>query len=151
MTLRRITPAVAFLAVCVSLSEHVAGPRLHAAEPEGLSLVQLIARPLDYQGKIVKVVGFCWFEHEGNGLYLHEEDFRHGLTRNALWIDLGWPEPDEYRKLRGRYVLVEGVFDAERKGHGNLFSGTLGDIRRLVPWPSRKELEAAERRSSGPE
>jgi hypothetical protein len=53
-------------------------------EAEGVSLVQLIANPSVYQGKLVRVIGFCQLEFEGDALFLHREDFEQGLTKNAL-------------------------------------------------------------------
>ena len=34
----------------------------------------------------------------------------------------------------GRYVLIEGIFDAERKGHKSAFSGSIRNIRRFQLW-----------------
>jgi hypothetical protein len=37
------------------------------------------------------------------------------------------------KTIQNRYVLVEGRFDAENRGHFALFGGTLTDIHRFVP------------------
>ena len=117
-----------------------------AGEPQGVSLIQLIANPAAYDGVAVRAIGFCWLEHEGNGLFVHQDDFEHGVFRNALWLDLGWPEPEEYRQLSGQYVLVEATFRAAGHGHGGLYSGELTNIRRIVVWPSRKQIERPSKR-----
>ena len=109
----------------------------NAAEPEYISLIQLIANPEAHHGKLIQAIGFCWLEYEGNGLYVHQSDFEHNVLKNALWLDLGWPEPAEYRRLSGQYVLVEAVFDAEQKGHFGLYSGELKEVRRMMRWPPR--------------
>jgi hypothetical protein len=103
-----------------------------------VSLIQLIADPAEHHGKLISAVGFCWLEFEGNGLYVHREDFEHGVYANALWLDLGWPEPEEYLGLSGEYVLVEGIFDATQRGHGGLFSGEVKEVRRMMRWPPRR-------------
>ena len=71
-----------------------------AAEPLDVSLVQLIANPKDYHGKIVRAIGFVRLEFEGNAIYLHQEDYKHGITKNGLWIDV----TDEVRKAQARIL-----------------------------------------------
>ena len=126
------------LVACLALS---ATPLLAASEPEEVSLVQLIARPDDYHGKLVRVIGFCRLEFEGNALYLHKEDFEQAILKNSVWLDLGWPVPEWQRNLSDGYVLVEAVFDGKRKGHMSASSGMLTDIRRIERWRSRAEIE----------
>ena len=116
-------------------------PTVYGADPINVSLVQLIATPRDFHGKLVRVRGFCHLEFEGNALYLHRDDPEWGILRNAVWLALDWPPvPDDQKTLRAqlsdRYVLVEGVFDAKSGD----FSGSLGDIQRIEPIPSREEL-----------
>src|SRR5262249_56553340 len=122
-------------------------PRVHAAEPQDVSLVQLIANGPQWRGKVVRVIGFCRLEFEGNALYLHQEDFERGISKNAVWLRVGWPVPEKYRPLSDEYVLVEAVFDAEDHGHLGRVSGPLTDIRRLERWPSRTDFERSNRLS----
>ena len=103
-----------------------------AAELLNVSLVQLIANPKDYDGKFVRVIGFVSLEFEGNGIYLHEEDYKHGLTLNGLWLDItGEKNPTEFDR---KYVLVEGTFNAKWKGHMGLWSGSIQQIKRFQAW-----------------
>lgn len=99
-------------------------------EPSDVSLLQLIANPRDYDGELVRVIGFCRLEFEGNALYLHREDYEHGISKNAIWLDVERPASG----LSNQYVLVEGVFDAGHNGHMSMFSGSLGKIRRMERW-----------------
>jgi hypothetical protein len=101
-----------------------------ADRPLHVSLIQLIARPGDFNGEYVRVAGFYRHEFEGNALYLHREDYEQGLTKNGLWMH-GKPE------YNLTYVLVEGRFNAKRLGHMDLWSGEIGAITRLVPWPPK--------------
>jgi hypothetical protein len=82
---------------------------LHAAEPFDVSLVQLVA-------KVVRVIGFVRLAFEGNAIYLQQEDYKHGITKNGLWIDA----TDEIWKRRAdfdrKYVLLEGTFSANDTG-----------------------------------
>ena len=120
-------------------------PPVQAAEPRDVSLVQLIANPSEFHRKVVRVIGFCRLEFEGNALYLHREDFERGIAKNAVWLRLGWPVPESRRPLSDEYVLVEATFDAEAKGHMGSFSGELVDITRMERWPPRLEFERDQR------
>lgn len=119
-------------------------PQVHAAtaqEAQDVSLVQLIANPNQYHGKLVRVIGFCRLEFEGNVLYLHREDFEHSISKNGVWLQVGWPVPDNRRAMSDEYVIVEAVFDAQQKGHFGMFSGSLGEIKRLDRWGAYAETE----------
>jgi hypothetical protein len=104
------------------------GAPLFANEPLGVSLVQLIATPERYHGKLVRVVGFLRIEFEGDALYLHEEDYRHRINKNAIWIDVP-PEARNKHSLNNRYVIAEGVFDGDRRGHFDAYSGTRKGVK----------------------
>lgn len=107
---------------------------LVAAEPLQVSLIQLIANPKDYHGKVVRVIGFVRLGFEGNAIYLHQDDYTHGITKNGLWIDVA----DEIRKKQKDYdqkhVLLEGTFNAKETGHMGLWSGSIQKISRFQVW-----------------
>ena len=89
-------------------------------------MVQLIATPERFHGKRVRFTGFVHFQFEGNGIYLHKEDHDHGIVNDGLWI-----ERRAGSTLNVVYVLVEGTFRADDRGHMGLFSGTLADVTRM--------------------
>ena len=109
-----------------------------AAEPVDVSLVQLIANPNDYHGKFVRVIGFVKLEFESNSVYLHQDDYKHQIFKNGLWIDV----TDEIRKKKDefdqKYLLLEGTFNAKKKGHMGAWSGSIEKISRSEVW-SEKE------------
>jgi hypothetical protein len=113
-------------------------PEIHAGTTKDVALVALIATPDAWHGKHVRVVGFYHSGLEESGLYMHQADFNEAITKNAIWLDMA----KENRDLSGRYVLVEGVFDADYEGHLSLYSGTLRDVRRM-------EARTPERRPEG--
>ena len=104
-------------------------PRSSPQRPLDLSLIQLIARPEDFDGQYVRVHGFYRAEFEGTALYLHREDYEQGLGKNGFWITSGKVQQDR------QYVLVEGRFNAKRHGHLGLWSGEIDDVTRMEPWP----------------
>ena len=114
-----------------------------SVEPKAVSLVQLIANPSEYNGTLVRVIGYCRLEFEGDALYLHREDFEYGITKNAVWLDVESLISTHHRDLSGGYVIVEGAFDSQDKGHMDLFSGCLKKIKRFEHWRSRNELKKA--------
>ena len=108
-----------------------------AAEPLDVSLVQLIANPKSYDGKVVRVIGFVRLEFEGNAIYLHQDDYKHGIPKNGLWIDV----TDNMRKKKAdfdqKYVLLEGTFDVNDTGHMGLWSGSIQKISRCQVWSEK--------------
>ncbi len=99
-----------------------------------VSLVQLISTPERYEGKVVAVVGFLRLEFEGHCLYLHEEDYRHGILKNAVWVMLNHTINDRSAELNMHYVILVGTFDAKHKGHMDLCSGSLANITAAKVW-----------------
>jgi hypothetical protein len=107
---------------------------LVAAEPVDVSLIQLIANPKDYDGKIVRVIGFAKLEFEGDAIYFHEDDYKHSISKNGLWIDVSEDMLKRKAKLDRKYVLIEGQFDAKMTGHMGLWSGSIHKITRCEAW-----------------
>ena len=100
-----------------------------------VSLIELIGNPEKYDGKHVRLIVFLCLEFEGDALYLHREDYDHGITRNGIWFN----RPKDLSKKQveavdQRYVLCEGIFVAAQHGHMGLFSGELTKVNRLEPW-----------------
>ncbi len=107
-------------------------------QAEDVSLIRLIADPMHWHGKSIRVMGVLCLEFEGNGLYLSKDDYKNGVTKNAIWINLDWevlglkendPKSIEQVKvlkgLIGKYVFLEGTFDGKLFGHMGLFSGEI--------------------------
>jgi hypothetical protein len=102
-----------------------------AKEPVDVSLIQLIANPKDYDGKNVRVIGFVRLEFEGNAIYLHEDDFKHGVMKNGLWLDAPKEMFEKQADFNQKYVLIEGTFNAKMTGHLGLWSGSIQKITRF--------------------
>ena len=108
------------------------GPDIQA---DDVSLIQLIASPEAYDKKVVRITGFLHLEFEGNAIYLHNEDFRYGLTKNALWIDVPKDMTREQIKIvNDQYVICTGRFVASMHGHMGLNSGEIAYVTRLEIW-----------------
>ena len=102
---------------------------------EDVSLIQLIANPQAYDNKRVRITGFLHLEFEGNAIYLHSEDFRYSLTKNALWINVPKDMTQEQTKaVNDQYAICTGRFVAGMHGHMGMNSGELSDVTRLEVW-----------------
>jgi hypothetical protein len=99
------------------------------AKTEIVSLAAVIAKPREYHNRRIRVVGFCHLEFEGNGLYVQSADFHQGVTKHGVWLDV--EDSPETRALSDEYVVVQGRFDAEQRGHLSMFSGLLTDVTRI--------------------
>ena len=103
-------------------------------EPEDVSFIQLLADPDEYDGAWIRVIGVGNLEEENNCLCLGKDDLTYS-TGNAFWIELGsGVSYQDSKKYNGEYVIVEGIFDADNRGHGDAFCGAIEEIRRYESW-----------------
>jgi hypothetical protein len=102
---------------------------------QDVSMVELLANPLMYDGKQVQIIGFLRLEFEGDAIYLHREDFEHAISKNAIWV--GRPKDfseKQTAEVDKKYVICEGTFSAKEHGHMGMFSGSITQITRLESW-----------------
>lgn len=105
-------------------------------EPSKVSMVALLAAPTHYNGIVVQTTGFLAVEFEGNALYLHEEDYRYGMEKNAVQLALTKPQEQQFKALHAKHVLIEGVVSADnRVVDSGMYSGIIRNITRLQEWP----------------
>lgn len=116
---------------CIVLFALAASPRAEDSREAAVSLIQLIANPASFDGKRVRLTGYVVLESENKAVYLHESDAKYGIARNALWLDVPLGGDSWLAQFYGRYVLIEGTFNARRRGHRELFSGTIEGIGRF--------------------
>jgi hypothetical protein len=109
-------------------------------QPLDVSLLQLIATPERYDGRVVRVEGYLRLEFEESVLYLHKEDSEQMLSRNAVWISFG-PQSSKANGLRNQYVIVEGKFRSDKHGHMGAFVGAIEEVTRVDKHLSRAEIE----------
>jgi hypothetical protein len=102
---------------------------------ESISLISLIAKPEKYNQRKVRVKGFLNLEFEGDAIYLHKLDYELGIEKNGLWIDIDARQIDSIKKksCNQHYVILEGVFEMQNKGHENAYSGAISKISRIEP------------------
>jgi hypothetical protein len=100
-----------------------------------VSMISLIATPEKYEGRQIRIIGYLNLEFEGNGIYLHKDDYEYGIPKNGLWVEMSMDsiQLPQIKKCIKNYVLIEGTFDLG-EGHMGAFSGSIKNITRLEVW-----------------
>ena len=130
---RRVLALSAIIVLFAASAEPVSG-----SIENTVSIVQLIATPEKYQGKVVQVIGFLRLEFEGNAIYLHEDDYKHAIYKNGLMIVNNANIEAKAGKINLHYVILEGTFDGDNLGNKGLNSGTISNITFVGICPTRK-------------
>jgi hypothetical protein len=133
--------AISSILLVLVLSANAARQSTGNTEPIEVSMVALIANPSAYNNKFVRTRGFLCLEFEGNALYLHEEDYRYGMRKNAVQLFLSKSQREQFKKLSLKHVLIEGTAGAnELQIQQGMYSGSIGNIKRLEAWGPRPDI-----------
>jgi hypothetical protein len=97
----------------------------NADNPVLVSMIDLISNKEKYDGKLVEVGGYISLTFEDDAIYLSEPDFRHQLTRNAIWIDVDNSLRSTVEKNDRKYGYIIGIFSAKSCGQACLYSGDI--------------------------
>jgi hypothetical protein len=111
--------------------------RAQNGEPVDVPLIRLIVVPNQYNGVIVRTIGYVRFEFEGDVMYPHKEDYEHGLVGNGIWIDSSDLDQKQLNECSGhcmKYCLIVATFDANKQGHLGMWSGSFRNIKRFEVW-----------------
>lgn len=103
--------------------------------PAALSVMQIIAAPEKYDGRVVGTVGYLALRDDHGILYLHREDYDFGLYVNGLNIQF---EPkltgEDEARFNLHYVYLSGKFDAEDNGAGPARAGSIKRTSMVILW-----------------
>jgi hypothetical protein len=106
-----------------------------------VGMIALLADPERYSGIRIRTFGFLSLEFEGNALYFHEEDYKSGLGKNALELNLTQEQEKQFKTLNLKYVIIEGTVVSTRASvERGLSGGALGKITRVELWQPRAPL-----------
>ncbi len=100
-------------------------------QPKTVSLIELIANPGEFEGKLVTTIGFLTIDERAL-LAVHREDAEHGLPNAVLVV----PSEDMKRnkeKFNRMYVIVVGVFRGVPAEGGSRVP-VLKDIKECAVW-----------------
>jgi hypothetical protein len=129
--------------ICILLAGLVALPA-KAQEPINATLIQLIANPEKFDGKLIRVIGFLRLEFEGDVLYLHREDYENAILGDGIWVDVTPEITKQSKTLNMNYVLLEGIFSSREHGHMGAWSGTITKVRRAQLWSDATQAKRRE-------
>lgn len=96
-----------------------------------ISIINLIGTPSLYSGKKVQVKGFLNIEFEASAIYLNENDFNKQIDKNAIWIEVSKKDLSKLSDFNKKYIILEGVFDMNNKGHESNYSGAIHTLTKL--------------------
>ena len=90
-------------------------PTIAGGELPLVSLIELIANPQKWDGKVVLIVGYLNLQFEGDAIYLHAEDYESGITKNGVWVNAPFEMKTSWQSVNHRYVIGKGPFQREGK------------------------------------
>jgi hypothetical protein len=109
--------------------------------PINAGMAALVADPQRYEGKFIRTIGFMCLEYEGDALYLHEEDYRYGVYKNAFALRLSEAQRKQFKSLSLKHVIIEGTVYANGPERWD-YAGAIGNITRLEIWHPRGDIPA---------
>ena len=79
-----------------------------------VSMVELLSDPWSFHERYIRVQGYLHFGdfEESPRLYLHKEDFLHGIYLNSYSVKLPNEVAMDKKELSDKYVSISGNFDA---------------------------------------
>lgn len=104
------------------------------SEPLNVGMVTLLANPERFDGTLIRTHGFVFIQPDSDAIYLHEDDYRYGLTKNAFALDLSEAQRKQFKKLSLKYVLIEGTMHSKSPDATYSYSGTIVNVTRLEAW-----------------
>jgi hypothetical protein len=113
--------------IIVALTFFLAAACTAHRERGDITVAELAARPNDYEGKRVAVIGYYSSAMEESALYNSTSTERQNAF--AIWIKPGW-NASVYRAANG-YVRAVGIF--HRRANDSLYPGELSDITFFRP------------------
>jgi len=104
-----------------------------------VSLLQLIATPSRFDGRVIGTFGFLALGRETPLLYLHKEDSENVLIPNAIWLEPTGEMRRDAAEITLKYVSIVGTFrafESGAKGHNKIegVGGGLTNIKSCTVW-----------------
>jgi len=77
-----------------------------------ISMVEILANPKKYDGKVVEIEGFLSLEHEGQAIYLNEDDYEFFNRKNGIYV-IADISPEVKKECNLKHVRIIGKFQLE--------------------------------------
>ena len=107
---------------------------------KNVSLINLMATPERYDNVHVRVIGVGAIARgAGSAILLSKSDYEYSISKNGIGMnineqELSTAEYDRMQSLSGYYVIVQGVFKANRRTGVDTYPGTIEQITRYEKW-----------------
>lgn len=113
--------------ILMSLSVFAAMYSMEAsgAEATKVSLINLIARPTSFEGKLIEVDGFASTGFEAGTLYLTKGDLNYAIRLNGIELSIENKYLTKFRQYNGKCCRVVGKFFNKNKKSNDEFIGAL--------------------------
>ena len=112
--MRIITRLLILTALCWSTVSLGQSP---PPKPLPVSLIQLIATPDKFDGKLIHVFGLSAMSREGDLLYLDQADRDNVILSNAIWVRRTEQMGKDRMTLNGKSWLSSGSFVSDSRSN----------------------------------
>jgi hypothetical protein len=108
-----------------------------------VSLLALVARQDDLNGKPIRMRGFLSLDDEDHALYMSRDTYEYSQSDYSVPLIFGTDQSASSQRFKGQYVLIEGTFEKfpQRDHYGMV--GQIKKIRRLNAIASQPGRRAA--------
>lgn len=97
---------------------------------EKISIIALISNPEKYHKKRIIIDGYFNFQKDGDAIYINKSDYENLLYKNGIYLSISQDfliSQEIQTPYRG-YVSIEGIFNKDKLGSYNFYSGTIENI-----------------------
>lgn len=124
-------------AMLLSLSAATLGAQHIGATDNSSKLVSflaLVANLRAYDGQQIRTMGVLHIREGVSALFLSKEHREYGISQNALSVNFSRAAIDSeaLSEVHGKYVIIEGTFDVQEKGHTGLYPAGLTGVNRIT-------------------
>ncbi len=77
---------------------------------EYVSMINIIATPEKYDGKMIYVEGILSLEFEDERLYFSKETYKNWITQSSVRVRLSGEMKKSFKYMQGEYAIIIGVF-----------------------------------------
>lgn len=103
-----------------------------------VSIIHLIAKPDDFNKKIIVVSGVYDEFEDTYRLYLDHEKYERRMSVYAVELELSEIQKKSLRDLKGEYVQVKGLYDSDLTGVIGISAGT---VTKVTKWLHDERLQ----------
>ena len=118
-------------------------PRVGSEEPGAglVSMYALIARPKDFDGKAISIVGVLVLLDRAAAIYPNSDSRRFGWKREAVYLPLSEDQQRKAAQLTNQFVSVSGVFSYSGDDVSGSYLGMLTKVTTIYGRPDRSGSE----------